>query len=145
MIPFIKSFNIHPSASALDNVPDTVDWVGIQWSGGSCSVTSQQITGISSSINLFISEEVTFPDLELYYRVDNSQITGSITSQPGSPWIQVQGGSGTTFSVSNNQWVSFVCYTSSANDIAATTMTVINKSNNDNPLDTFIIQAKKWW
>lgn len=142
MIPFIKSFNIHPSA--LDNVPNAVDWVGIEWSisNSSCPVTSQQITGISSSINLFISEAVTSPDLELYYRVDNSEVTGNITSQPGSPWIQVQGGSGTTFSVNNNQWVSFVCYTSSTSDIAATTMTVINKSNNDNPLDTFTIRAK---
>lgn len=144
MIPAI--LNIHPSSSGgSDNTPNTVDWVGIEWdiNSSSCPITSQQITGISSSINLFISEEVTFPDLELYYRVDNSQITGSITSQPGSPWIQIQGGSGTTFSVNNNQWVSFVCYTSSANDIAATTMTVINKSDNDNPLDTFVIQAKK--
>lgn len=145
MLTYIKSFNIHPAVGGGPNTPDPVDWANLSWDTSDAlgNISSQQITGISSSINLFITEDLTSPDILLYYRVDSSQVTGNITSQPTSPWIQVEGGfTGTTFTVNNNQWVSFSCWANDQN-ISATTMTVVNKSDNDAPLDTFTIQASK--
>lgn len=144
MLTYIKSFNIQPPGSSIDNTPDSVDWANISWirSTGTGAITSKQISGISTSINLYTQEAVTSPDIELYYRVDNSEQTGSITSAPSSPWVQVsESPTGTTFSVNNNQWVSFCCYSTSANKIFATTITITNKSDNDAPLDTFTIEV----
>lgn len=143
MIPFIKSFNIHPSSSGGGNNP-VVNWTNITWNTSSSlgTITSKQITGITGSIDLNISEETTAPtDIKLYYRVDNSEVTGNITGQPGSPWIQVEGGfTGTTFTVNNNQWVSFACWCNTTTS-SADTMFVYNASDSNSLLDTFTIQS----
>lgn len=144
MLTYIKSFNIRPPVSSVDNTPNSVNWENISWirSTGTGAITSKQISGISSSINLYTEEAVTNPDIKLYYRLDNSEQTGSITSAPSSPWIQVaESPTGTTFSVDNNQWVSFCCHSTSTGKIFATTITVINKSDNDSSLDTFTIEV----
>jgi hypothetical protein len=141
--PFI--FNIHPSSSGggSDNIPDSINWADISWDTGDSlgAVTSKQITGISGSIDLNVSEEETSPDnIFLYYRVDSSEITANITETPGSPWVQVVGSPGSTFTVNNNQWVTFSCW-SSVTTKNATTISVYNASDSNVLLDTFTIQS----
>lgn len=142
MLTYIKSFNVHPSPSGVDNTPNAVNWANLTYdiSDNLANISSQQITGISTSISLNISEESTSPEAELYYRVGNSDLTGNLSGAPASPWVQVVGSPGTTFSVSNNEWVSFVCYSSGSTKVDPTTLTVYNSSDNDAPLDSFTIQ-----
>lgn len=142
MIPFI--FNTHPSSGGgSDNTPNAINWTDIAWDTGDSlgTVTSKQITGISGSIDLNVSEEETAPDnILLYYRVDNSEITANITGTPGSPWVQVAASPGSTFAVSNNQWVTFSCWSSTTTK-NATTISVYNASDSNTLLDTFTIQS----
>jgi hypothetical protein len=140
MLPAI--LNIHPPTVTADNTPDAVNWGNIAWYIGDSfgTITSKQITGISNSINLNVSDFITSPDAVLYYQVSNSEITGNITSAPTSPWQQVSE-FGTTFSVNNNQWVSFCCY-GTGNTKNAETISVYNQSNSNVLLDTFTIDVE---
>ncbi len=138
MLTFIKSFNIHPPTASADNVPDAVNWGDIIFyvSANYGTITSKQITGISSSIDLNVTDFVTNPDIAMYYQVSNSEVTGTITGAPSSPWISIDDNPGTTFSVSNNQWVSFCCYGTAATK-NADTVSVYNASDSNSLLDTF--------
>jgi hypothetical protein len=136
MLTFIKSFNVHPSASS-----SALNWQDIFWfvSANYGTVTSKQVTGITGSLNINITEQLTEPDISLWYQVTNSQITGNVTGAPSSPWIQVSGvGNGTSFSVNNNQWVSFCCYGTVTNKDLRTLITVYNDDTNA-VIDTFSI------
>lgn len=136
MIPFIKSFNIHPSSAAVLSI----NWDNISWSYGSssASITSKQLTNYPSGVTFFVSDGVTAPDILVYYQVSSSEITGTQDGQPASPpWTQVAE-FGSTFAVNNNQWVSFTCYSTSNAKIAAQTVTVLDNSNSSQ-VDTFTV------
>ena len=133
-----RPFIIHPSspaASGSDFIPNAVSWADVVYDLGpnTCPVESKQITGISSSINIEIQPGAgSFP--VLYYQISASQVTGTTTGSPSSPWVSVT--SNTTVSASNNQWLSFVC-----NNTGTTrTATIVNVSNGNTTLDTFNYQ-----
>jgi hypothetical protein len=109
--PFIRPMNIHPSAAGggIDNTPNAINWGNITWDNTTLTGTidSKQITGITSGIYLQI-QPGTGSSPTLYYRVSDSQVTGSQTSNPPvSPWISIA--SNTNVIVSGNQWLSFTC------------------------------------
>ena len=122
--------------SSEDFTPNAVNWGNISWliSSGYGTITSKQITGIEEPITLRVTEAVTAPDATLWYRVTNTEITGNQTTIPSSPWQQISE-SGTTFSVANNQWVSFCCYGTSKT--AASIISVTNLSDSGKTLDSF--------
>lgn len=125
------------------NNPDPINWVNIAWYNSSAygTITSKQITGLTAPINLKIIENITSPEIDLYYRVTSTEITGSQLSIPSSPWVKISSSPGTTFSVSNNQWVSFCCYGTTVTP--QQTVSVLNASNSDQVIDTFAIQVDK--
>lgn len=127
-----------------DNVPDPVNWSNITWynATGYGTITSKQITGIVNPITLKVIDAVTSPDIQLWVQVSNSEITGDQLTIPAGPtWTQIADSPGTTFSVSNNQWVSFCCYGTSV--ISAQTVSVLNADKSDAVVDTFTIQVDK--
>lgn len=126
-----------------DNTPATVNWDNIAWSinDGFGSITSKQLTGFDGPISLNVSEAVTTPDLTLWYQVSDSQVTGTTTTTPSSPWAQVAASPGTTFSVKNGQWVSFTCYYADSTVKSATTISVTNTSDSSAVIDTFTLEA----
>ena len=129
-----RVFIIHPSSSAggTDVTPNAVNWADVVYDFGlgTCGVESKQITGISSSISIEI-QPGTGTEPVLYYQITSSQVTGTTTGTPSSPWVAVT--SNTTVSINNNQWLSFVC-----NNTGDTrTATIINTSDGNATLDTF--------
>jgi hypothetical protein len=130
--PFIRPLNIHPSVQSGDT-PNSVDWSDITFDDFSSKglITSQQITGIAGSINIEI-QPGTGSAPTLYYQISASQVTGEVSGSPSSPWISVT--SNTTVAVSNNEWLSFVCY---GFGFGSRNATIVNKSDGDTTLDTF--------
>jgi hypothetical protein len=130
MLPAV--LNIHPSGLS-------VNWEDISWAirDSVGIVTSKQISGISSAINLNVVEAEA--DITLWYQVTSSQITANQTTTPSSPWIQVASGAGTTFSVSNGQWVSFVCH--GTIKVSAKQIDVKNASDSNKVIDSFTISV----
>jgi len=134
-----RPFIIHPSspaASGNDVIPNAVNWADLVYDNdaNTCAVESKQITGISSSINIEIQPGAgSFP--VLYYQISSSQVTGTTTGSPSSPWVSVA--SNTTISINNNQWLSFVCNNTGSNRTA----TIVNTSNGNTTLDTFNYQV----
>lgn len=138
--PYIRPYSIHPSSPAggTDNTPNAVNWSNIVWDGALMQgdIASQQITGISNSINLQI-QPGTGSDPILYYQIGSSNLSGShILNPPSSPWIAVT--SNTTVTVNNNQWLSFLCH---GVNIGIRTATIVNTSDSNQTLDTFTYEA----
>jgi hypothetical protein len=134
---------LHFYESPFDVTPNAVNWDDISWFTASLygTISSKQITGIKNSIQLNLTEPVTTPDdVTLWYRVTDTEITGTQTdAPPTSPWIQIASGSGTTFTVKNNQWVSFTCY--GANKLSPASVNVVNVSDGNAVIDSFNIEA----
>jgi hypothetical protein len=128
----------------INNEPDPVNWSNITWYNavGYGTITSKPITGLVDPINLKIIDAVTSPDISLWYQVTNSEITGDQLTVPAGPtWTQVSASPGTTFSVSNGQWVSFCCHGTSVT--SSQTVSVLNADRSDAVIDTFTIQIDK--
>lgn len=141
MLPAI--LNIHPPTVTADNTPDAVNWGDIYWdvSDSTGIVTSRQITGISSSINLYV-ENPWKTYVTLWYQVTGSQITANITSLPSSPWVEIgSAGAGATITVNNNEWVTFACHGGSDSKTPEA-ITVLNASDSNAQLDTFTIDSQ---
>lgn len=133
--PYIRPFNIYPSTAGggADNTPNAVNWSDIQWEPvlPEGTITSKQITGISSSINIQIQPGNGF-GATLYYQIGSSDLTDfHYLDPPSSPWISVT--SNTTISVNNNQWLSFLCHGANGEGTA----TIVNISDSNQTLDTF--------
>jgi len=131
--PYGRPYNICP-AYGVDNTPDPLNWDNITWNTITGDIQSKQITGITSGIYIQI-QPGTGSDPTLYYRIDNSQITGTQNNNPpSSPWASIT--SDTTVIVSGNQWLSFTCHSSFGNNTR--TAKIINKSDGNNTeLDMF--------
>lgn len=128
----------------INNEPDPVNWSNITWYNavGYGTITSKLITGLVDPINLKIIDAITSPDISLWYQVTNSEITGDQLTVPAGPtWTQVSASPGTTFSVSNGQWVSFCCHGTSVT--SSQTVSVLNADRSDAVIDTFTIQIDK--
>jgi len=129
--------------SSNDVTPNSVNWANIQYDGNTNAyiVAVQQITGINTSITL----EVTATGIVnaiLYVKVDNSSPTwsnggswdGDITGWTSLNNTQLP----YTFTVTNNQYVSFGCDPDSPG-VALRTITVKNNSDGAATLDTFTL------
>lgn len=132
--PYIRPYNIY---CGVDNTPNQLIWADITWDAGAFpqqgGITSQQITGITSGIYIQI-QPGTGNTPTLYYQISANQITGTIASQPVSPWTSAT--SNTTVIVSGNQWLSFTCHSDSFQEIQRTA-TIINLSDGNKTLDSF--------
>lgn len=128
------------AAPAADVTPNpTPNWADIAYNGLTTLYTTavQQVQGISSPITLELSiNDAT--NIIIYYRVDGSapSWTNGGAEWDGVPtgWTQVASFP-VTFSVSNNQYVSFGCDSGAVNTVK--TLTVKNNSDGAVTLDTF--------
>jgi hypothetical protein len=117
----------------------TPNWANIAFdeNTGLYTAAVQQVQGISTSITLELSIS-NAANIIIYYRVDGSapSWTNGGTEWNGDPtgWTQVASFP-VTFSVSNNQYVSFGCEPSGINVLK--TLTVKNNSDGAVTLDTF--------
>lgn len=120
------------------NTPDAVDWSNIIYYFGVeyGQITSQQITGIGSSITLKV--EYNSPPT-LWYKKGSTDLSGDSGDTPSNEGFTLIANNG-TFSVDNNEWVSFMCEHDDKQ--SAKTVTVKNESDGDAVLDTFNISAQ---
>jgi len=135
-------------SGGTDNTPDAVNWTDTAATRplkGSVTVTTigQQITGITSSINLTVTNSTGIRIGSLSYGVsatNDSTKPTYIGLIAGSPI----GGTNTvspTFSVSNNQWLFFRYIVGSSPGgygAGTTTLTVTNTSDSNTILDTWV-------
>ena len=143
MIPSFKpgilsSNKIRASAGQADVTPNAVDLINID-NQTSTRFTTQQISGISTSITLEITFSGTSPGTRLGYKVETAGSTPSYTtgtlSSNGFTAITAYP---TSFSVSNNQYVSFGINAAVARSNSAT-ITVKNTTDSSATLDTFTL------
>ena len=134
MLPFAGPFNIQPPSVVNPN------WADIQWSFGATSgtITSKTITYAATLRVVNLTDP---SNIQLFYRVSASEITGSQNGQPTTPpWAQVSVTPGSTFAVTAGQWISFTCYSISGVKIGPQTIEVRNNENNA-LIDTFTVQV----
>ena len=136
------------SGGGADNTPAAVNWTNtsaVRPAKSSITVTTigQQITAISSSINLTVTNSTTLRIGNLFYGVNstNNSATATYTSiLAGSP-ITGTNTVSSTFSVSNNQWLFFrfiVGGSALGYGAGTTTLTVTNTSDSNAILDTWV-------
>ena len=139
--------NAKKGPSAVDNTPDAVDWTntsGVRPNKSSITVTTigQQITSISSSINLTVTNSTSLRIGDLTYGVNSTNTTPSTFTSilSGSP-IGGTNSVSSTFSVSNNQWLFFRYIVGSppgGYGAGTTTLTVTNTRDSNTILDTWV-------
>lgn len=132
-----------------DVTPDPVNWIGVGYddSTGIYTYTQQQITGIDAAITLqvfYYNNILGLPipppsGARVQVSVDNTAISPN-TSLP--PNAQVVGSFAAitaeqTFVVTNGQYVTFGCQTSSGNGNMDVTVTVQNVTDGNAVMDTF--------
>lgn len=129
-----------------DIIPDAVNWSNIDYNGvvGEYTYTEKQITGINQTITLKVTQS-TSSFLNMYYAVNApidgnysrdayGDLEGRLTSyDPFTLGLTSIANNG-TFTVNNNDWVSFTCEGSTNGNI---TVTIKNNSDGDSTLDTF--------
>lgn len=125
-------------AAANDVTPNAVNWVNID-NQTSTRFTTQQISGISTSITLEITFTGSNPGTRLGYKVETAGSTPSYTTGTltGNGFTVISAYP-TSFSVSNNQYVSFGINTALARGNSAT-ITVKNTTDSSATLDTFLL------
>jgi hypothetical protein len=131
---------IAPAELPSDVTPNAVNWANVGFDSGveKYVYSSRQITGINQTITLKVEYSSDFTDL--YYAVTNTQpeITQDYavfsppneTSNPVMTYILPNG----TFTVSNNQYVTFGADTGTPSVL----VTVKNTSDGNATLDTFL-------
>lgn len=123
-----------------DVIPNAINWGDISYDGNNVSYVyaTKQITGIDQTITLKVN--LSSANSYLYRLVGNNPLTmpPDDLMDYGSPldFGMTQISDNGTFTVQNNQYISFGVFT---NDAAADAMTVTvrNASNGDAVLDTF--------
>jgi len=135
-----------PSGVSSDVTPNpTPDWSNVVYfeslDDGPMGV--QQIQGINTTITLNVSWTTSLGgEGRIYYKVVNttSYTNGQIFNHGSldfGTFTQLTNSAGSTFSVSNNQYVLFVCYINTPGSIGNGTVTVKNQSDGNVVLDTF--------
>ena len=126
--------------SAADVTPNAVNWGNVSYDNdiGEYVYANQQITGISTTITLKV-EIVNGAGASLYYYVSNFADDphpggGAITSPSGFGMNLIAHNG--TFTVSNNQYVTFGVQTGCNQDPV---VTVKNQSDSNATLDTFLM------
>ena len=133
--------------SAVDNTPDAVNWTNtsaVRPAKGSITVTTigQQITSISSSIDLTVTNSTSLRIGSLSYGVNSTNDSATATYTGilvGSPITGTDTVS-STFSVSNNQWLFFryIVGGSVGGYGAGTTTLTVTNSTELTTLDTWV-------
>lgn len=138
-----------------DKTPAAVNWGNPVWDIGDASgtVTSQRITGTSCGIR--IRTDITWPPLpeddgdsiyegEVWVRVTDSEITNVVGTPEGDGFNQITNGS--EFDVDEGKWVSFMAKNppsgTTDNKTIDANVSVVNVSDGDAVLDTFIAQVR---
>jgi hypothetical protein len=126
--------------SAADVTPNAVNWNNTSSSAlaktsGFIYTIGQQITAISSSINLTVTNSTDLTIANLAYGVNstNTQPATFTTIMPTAEANTVS----STFSVSNNEWLFFRITTRIRPGEGSTTLTVTNTSDSNAILDTW--------
>lgn len=132
-----------PSGVSGDVTPNpTPDWANVAYAEATDDgiVAVQQIQGIDTTITLNIS---WVTPVRMYYRIDNSAPTwsnGGIFAHYSpvfGTFTEMTNSAGSTFTVTNNQYVSFVCFIDSG-QYGTGLVTVKNQSDGNITLDTFV-------
>ncbi len=123
-----------------DVTPNAVNWADIYYDGtiGLFLYTERQITGISSSITLKVQFTAIFGSQMFYYvsSTAGSIVSGDdLISQDPAFFGMTEITNNGTFTVSNNQYVTFGVNASCGDSF---TITVKNQSDSDTTLDTFL-------
>lgn len=129
-------------AAVQDNVPDSVNWSDVSYtsSNNTYTYTKQQITGISSTILIKPVQTAGTASADLYYKITNTNDTYSGDPSNNS-FTKIS--SGSTFSVSNNQYVHFsVKRAGTGTNLGTNTYSIKNNSDSDTQLDTMQITWK---
>lgn len=141
MIPSFKpgimsSNRIRAAGGGADVTPDAVNWANLEYNGyiGEFGYSERQISGIDTTITL----KVEIPDFtDVYVLVESAAQFGggdAFSIQDASYLGFTQLFDGDTFTVSNNQWVTFMA----GGACTSTTITVKNQSDGNATLDTFL-------
>jgi hypothetical protein len=125
---------------ATDFTPNAVNWTNIRINSNESNKISigQQITGISSTINLFLNVANSQVSL-VEYGINSTNTTPSTftTIGSGSPFT----GDTSEFSISNNDWVFFRFTKVAGSPTNTATITVKNASDGNGVLDTFTVAS----
>lgn len=131
-----------PVVVAADFTPAAVNWTNVRINSNESIKTSigQQITGISSTINIFLN--VVDSQISLVeYGINSTNSTPStfttIGSGSGSPFS----GDTSQFTVSNNDWLFFRFTKVAGSPTNTATITVKNASDGNVVLDTFTVSS----
>ena len=122
------------SVGGADNTPAAVNWTTVRGYGAKPQTfiySAQQITGISTSITLQVVLANTAYTSLRYKIQSTSTVPSSTASLPSSNGYTVALHNA-TITVSNNQYLVFVCQ-----GAGTTTVTVNNTSDSNATLDTF--------
>ena len=131
----------------IDNTPNAVDWTNtsaVRPTKGSITVTTigQQITAITSSINLTVTNSTGLRIGSLSYGVNSTNNSATATYTTILSDSPISGNAvSSTFSVSNNQWLFFRFIVGSSvggYGPGTTTLTVTNTSDSNAILDTWV-------
>ena len=139
----IRSMSVNAKkGSAADVTPNAVNWANLSFNNdsGLYGYSEKQITGINQTITLQVQLNNTY-GFTLYYFVSSSagaKVTGDATSATSPSDFSMNSITNNgTFTVTNNQYVTFGATTSCF--IQSPVVTVKNQSNSDATLDTFAL------
>lgn len=144
MIPSFKpgilsSNRIRAAGGGADVTPNAVNWANIGYNAdtGNFTYSEKQITGINTTITLKVQIPAQYTGFGVYYLVSNTSgdiVSGDGESSAEPAIVATQVLNNGTFTVSNNQYVTFGAYTSCFN--VGLSITVINQSDSNTTLDT---------
>lgn len=122
-----------------DVTPNAVNWSAIGYNGnsGNFAYSERQITGINTTITLQVQIPVLYTGSGVYYLVSNTAgaiVSGDAESASEPFFVATQITNNGTFTVNNNQYVTFGAYTGCFD--TSFSITVVNQSDSNTTLDT---------
>ena len=116
-----------------------MNWANVGYNGdtGNFTYSERQISGINTTITLQVQIPGAYSGSGVYYLVSNT--SGDIVSGDGESgaepfFVATQISNNGTFTVTNNQYVTFGAYTSCFD--SSLSITVVNQSDSNTTLDT---------
>lgn len=137
----LDTFTANTTASAQDNTPTpTPNWanISLNTSSGEYVAAVQQITGISTNINLQIEKNPLYADCIIYYKRSSTAppfVNGGQWDGDPTGWTQILS-SYTTVNMPNNEYLMFGCEIDVFNE-ATVEINIRNLSDGNVLLDTF--------
>ena len=127
------------AGGGADVTPNAVNWLTIGYDGnsGNFRYSERQITGINTTITLQVQIPALYTGSGVYYLVSNTAgaiVSGDADSAAEPFFVATQITNNGTFTVTNNQYVTFGAYTSCFDTTFS--ITVVNQSDSNTTLDT---------